>query len=284
MSVLVSNESSIGGVNAAKPLDLSKNGQNGMNLQLGVWDHNTHYVRQNTLTFLLTAPVLMKYMPNFKDRLGALKSTLETRPRALGGLAGTLDLEYSAKDIGSAGEQQHTVVGGKIAVSAPSFTIPDFTNAAVSKNIEELIRFVYYDPDLGGAGVARNKDYLADAQRPEITPVNQVMYLCFVEPDASMTKVVRCWLCACQPVGTGDIVGGMTKGAALESPDITLTMNATTHRYAAARIIGENLLTELMSRDFQSESGETFNGIEGVSAEVASLSDNGVLQTLNSDS
>ena len=76
----------------------------------------------------------------------------------------------------------------------------------------------------------------------------------------------------------------MTKGAALESPDVNIVFNATTHRYDTARLLAQEHLDKIMSEDFTSETGLGFTAAQAIHSDVNAQSAVGAATTLNSGS
>lgn len=269
------------GKNYAPVVDIGVIGQEGLNAKLEFWDNDAAYVRQNVHAFLVAPPPLMQYMEDYETRVKFLKSLIETRARQISGLANNIDLEFSSKDKGSNGNQKHSVVGGKIATSTPSFTWNENSNATISRFFEDLIRFVYFDPDLGGPGVKYSEKWLAAENPLPIVDVNQEMMVGFVEPNAELTMPVKAWLCAMQPQSTGASESSMTKGGTLESPDVNITFNASTSMYDTARTLAADYLAKISTASFTSESGLGFTNGLGIHSDLDHSADNGAEKTLN---
>jgi len=232
-------------------LDLSVGGQQGILQNPLQWTSSAPYVRQKIFAILVSAPGLIKFMPNYQQQIAALKSLVELMPQRIDGLASGLTWDYDGPLVGHAGEKFVAPIKGSRAVSAPVFEWSDKYGMAVTRFWTEYGRMLILDPDLGVPGIVAAPAYIS-AKSPPILPEQQTMTILFVEPDVTMTHVTNAWLVTnMMPLTGGDIIGKREMGMSGEVPTVTIEFTALTQIGKAVNILSQNYLNSLKLQDMR---------------------------------
>lgn len=232
-------------------LNVAEGGQQGIMTNPFYWSSSSNYVRQKLLCVLISSPELMKYLPESKQQVAALKSLMELMPQKVDGLKSTLTWEYDGPAVGNAGEKFVSALKGTREVSAPTYSWAEKYGQAIARFWTELGRCIILDPDLQVPGIVAEAAYIA-ANSPPILPEQQAIIMLFIEPDLTMTNVGNAWLCTnMMPLTGGEIIGSREIGGGAELTTVDIEFTAFTQTGKAVWALAKNYLNSLKLTDLR---------------------------------
>lgn len=199
----------------APMLDLQYGGQMGYAPDLTEWVSNQAYVRRNLICVLVEAPKGFQMLPNPEYWVGTLRSLVELHPLSITGLNAGLEVETVSNPVGGAGQQQEDFSNVTETQSQISFRWGEKYGMPVFSFLRGWITNLMMDPATKFANIAtvngsKPTDMLADMYAATML---------FMEPDPTMTKVVKSWLVTNMfPKSTGEVTGQRDLTQAGEAP------------------------------------------------------------------
>jgi hypothetical protein len=256
MGILVANTS--GGVRRADVINPTQGAQNGLLLQPDQWAAMTNYVRQPILSFLISPPALLQYMPNPAYQLAALKSMIEVQPQKIDGLKSTVSWDFDGPAVGHSGEKMESVTKANREVSAPNFEWTEKLNQTFTRYWTNYGQELLMHPDTQRPGIVSSPAYLR-AGSPIILAPDQGFVALFIEPDNTLTRVVNAWLCAnMQPKSGGEIVGRRETGGGGEIITVPIEFTAWTMCNEPVVNLAAQILDGLRLQDYRPVSVRPF--------------------------
>lgn len=234
--------------------DISKGGQNGHMARIGKvedgkyfdeWISNQAYVRRNIIPIVLSYPKFFDFMPEKEKWIEAYKALIELHPLAIDGLTSGLTVEFDEHAIGGAGEMQEEVTNVTRARSTLSFTFKEKQGKAITKFLDEVIRYGYMDPDTKKplvANLIKDTSAFGGIYSADFTSGTVI----FIEPDILQKKVVDAWLCTNMMFkSNGERLGKRDVRAAGEAPELSIESTSITLNNKAVITLGQSLLEKL---------------------------------------
>jgi hypothetical protein len=256
MSILVSDSS--GGVKRADVINPNQGAQNGLLLQPNQWAAMTNYVRQPILSFLISPPALLRYLPNPTFQLAALKSMIEVQPQKIDGLKSSVTWDFDGPAVGHSGEKMESVIKANREVSAPNFEWTEKVNQTFTRYWTNYGQELLMHPDTQRPGIISAPAYL-NAGSPIILAPDQGFVALFIEPDNTLTRVVNAWLCSnMQPRSGGEIVGRRETGGGAEVISVPIEFTAWTMNNEPVVDLATRILDGLRLQDLRPVSVKPF--------------------------
>ena len=275
MSTLIDKTTAGDGV---RTLNLAEGGQQGAMTSPHQWQSNANYVRQQLIAVLVAAPIAMRWVPDQKAQIAALKSLIEVMPKRIEGLNSTVTWEFAETPVGNAGEMFESVINATRERSIPAFAWDDKHGQAVAKFWNTYGHLFMMDPDLSKPGIVASQPYI-DAGSPPLLPEHMTFTTLFIEPDETMTNPINAWLCTnMMPKTSGEIIGRREMAAANEVPEVSIEMTALTLTGKAvlrqAKAYLDSLqLTDLRPTELKSFTDGIDTNAQGITPDVASAAE-----------
>ena len=256
MAILIKNSS--GGEKRAGIINPNQGAQNGLLLQPDQWASMTNYVRQPILSFLISPPALLKYLPNPTYQYAALKSMIEVQPQKIDGLKSSVTWDFEGPAVGHSGEKMEAVVKANREVSAPNFEWAEKVNQTFTRYWTDYGQQLLMHPDTQRPGIISSQSYINDGS-PIILAPDQGFVALFIEPDNTLTRVVNAWLCAnMQPRAAGEIIGRRETGGGGEVITVPIEFTAWTMCNEPVVNLAAQILDSLRLQDFRPVSVKPF--------------------------
>lgn len=234
------------------------------------------YIKQPLINILLASPAFFNLLPNPEIFHGTLKDLIELNSKQTTGLRATVNVEYAQTEINRAGEFWEDVSMAKRERSEPVYTFVERMFKPVNKFFEFWISWGIQDPEAGIPLVST----LPGVEQYRLVSSNTSMVTIHIEPDPTHREVVTAYLCFNQQPKTGGLVEGerniFTGQQVLE---YQIPFTATTMVGYSVNKLAQKLLDELNLVGANPASRELF--IDGVSADVAGISQTGYKEALN---
>lgn len=262
----------------SQAMNLTKGGQNGIMPAHHEYNSSAGYVPEPLIAVLVTAPRAVKYLPDPERYVATLKELTEVTAKRIEGLNSTITNEFSEIRVGNAGEVLEQATGSQRARSTPSFTWDERFGQAIVRFWTEHSRLFVMDPDLGKPGIIAESKYI-EAGSPPLLPEDLTYSVMYLEPDATLTQVVKAWLCANhQPKSGGELVGRRELGVAKAIPEVTIEFTALTAIGNAVNVMAKAYLKSLRLEDLRPMDMKLFNenldkDDKGIAPDVAAAKD-----------
>lgn len=225
---------------ATRPmLDLTFGGQFGYAPTYGEWVSSAPYTQRNLIPVLLEAPAFFLNSVHSATLVSNLRAMLETHPQSIEGLNSTLRVSTDETIAGGGGEVLEDVMNITRERSTPTFTWRDKVGRPIQSMLEFWLTFGMMDPETKYAGIGT---WGANAPS-DMLPDRNTASMMFIEPDPTMRKVEKAWLCVNMfPKSAGDNTGRMDKSAGLAYLDLNVEFSAFTQRGQGVNNLAQNLL------------------------------------------
>ena len=202
-------------------VDLQSGGQMGYSPNLSEWVSNQAYVRKNLIAIVVEAPKGFQFLPDPQYWVGTLRALVELQAMSIDGLNAGLEVETGSNPVGGGGQMQEDPTDVKETLSNVVIRWNEKYGMPVANFMMGWIRNLIMDPNTKTPNVMT----LANAPQDWLADMYTATML-FIEPDPTMTKVVKSWLVTnMYPKITGEITGrrDMTQAAEPVSYDINFT-------------------------------------------------------------
>jgi hypothetical protein len=238
-------------------------GQMGLVTNLKTYVQNASYVRRNVVAILMEAPTGFNDLPEPEVWQGLLKALVETAPRSIEGLRGTVNVQYTETPIGGAGEMQEDISKATRERSQPTFVWTEKYGMPVNAFFDGWIRYLIQDPETGIPLVSTLTNRQPMDQLPDYTG----MTVLFFEPDPMFKTVQKAWLITnMMPKTAGEYVGSrdITQGG--QTVDYNIEFTGIQQLGAGVIALAQQQLDEIMLTGVNPNRREAF--LQQISADV----------------
>src|SRR5690606_4604846 len=173
----------------APVVNLAVQGQQGYLTDLAYYPSSTDYIRKNLIVKVLRAPAGMELMPNGSAYVAAYKNLIETWMQSWSGFNRTLSVSASDTQTGNAGEVFQTPTRVARARSQITSTIVEKDRRPVIRFLEDYVRFLIGDPEVGHPLLSGVSDRFTD----QLADIYGGIILAY-EPDKTFKYVENAWL------------------------------------------------------------------------------------------
>jgi len=229
---------------------------------------SARYTKQRMVAVLISAPPLMKYLPDYDRRVATLRSLMEDRATNITGVDTSVEWTYEDTVEGHSGRQRKTVTDAKITVSEPEYEWPELHNRSISNYWKQHGEWLVMDPELGHPRVVTLENYQNDANALEITEATQGFTMMFYEPTRELNGVVDAVLMTgMMPLTAGERPMVRAVSESLEMPLTSIAFAGTDDPSEAALRMAQEHLANINKLGLNPNTLPTY--ADKVSADVA---------------
>lgn len=231
--------------NKTRPMvDLSQkeSGQQGFRPDLRGYASNSAHVKRNLIAVLVEAPTGFQDLPGSDRWVATLKSLIELHSKTIEGLTSTLTAEFVENPVGGAGEMQEDISNVTRARSTPTHVWTEKYGKPINAFLEGWITSLIMDPATKVPNVVTQAGVDVEDLLPDYTGCT-VLYF---EPDPTMTKITRAWLCTnMMPKTAGEVTGSRDLTTGGESLDYNVEFTALTQEGFGVNKMAQEYLDNL---------------------------------------
>lgn len=243
-------------------VDLENNGMFGFAPDLTNYVTNTGYVKKNVICLLVEAPKAFSLLPNSDKWIGILRSLVELHAMSIEGLNATLEVEFSETPVGGSGQMQEDPINVTEARSNVTFRFAEKYGMPVQQFFRGWITNLIADPNSKVPNIVTLLDKPTDLLADQISAT-----MIFIEPDPTMTKVLKSWLiCNMMPKTSGENTARKDPTQASEQVTYDIPMTGVAQYGAGVDVFAQSLLDSISLTGANPQNRQAF--VQAISADI----------------